>query len=102
MLENCSDTCVIVLVFLKLILNNLYLIQYILKILIIIKMIVTYKVCKNKGKVRVMSLFKIVLTLLHRVLNTKKYIRLPIRFVLYDMYRIILFFNYDILIIKFL
>ncbi len=49
-----------------------------------------------------MPLFKIVLTLLHRVLNTKKYIRLPIRFVLYDMYRIILFFNYDILIIKFL
>ena len=32
MLENCSDTCDIILVFLKLILNNLYLIQFIIKI----------------------------------------------------------------------
>lgn len=38
MLENCSDTCDIILVFLKFILNNLYLIQFIIKILIIIKM----------------------------------------------------------------
>ena len=38
-----------------------------------------------KGKVRVISLFKTGLTLFHRTINSKKYIRLPIRFILYDM-----------------
>ena len=45
----------------------------------------THKVYKNKGKVRVMSLFKTGLTLFHRALNSQKYIRLPIRFILYDI-----------------
>lgn len=49
------------------------------------KKIVTHKVYKGKERVRVMSLFKIVLTLLHRAINSKKYIRLPIGFDLYDM-----------------
>ena len=44
--------------------------------------IVTYK---DKGKVRVMSLFKTGLTIFHRAINSTKYIRLPIRFILYDM-----------------
>ena len=47
--------------------------------------IVTHKVYKNKGKVRVMSLFRIGLTLFHRAVNSLKYIRLPIRFILYDI-----------------
>ena len=47
--------------------------------------IVTHKVYKEKGKVRIMSLFKIGLTLFHRAINSTKYIRLPIRFVLYDI-----------------
>lgn len=47
--------------------------------------IVTHKIYKNKGKVRVMSLFKAGLTLFHRAINSTKYIRLPIRFILYDM-----------------
>ncbi len=47
--------------------------------------IVTHKIYKNKGKVRVMSLFKTGLTLFHRTINSTKYIRLPIRFILYDM-----------------
>lgn len=47
--------------------------------------IVTHKVYKNKGKVRVMSLFKIGLTLFHRAVNSTKYISLPIRFILYDI-----------------
>ena len=47
--------------------------------------IVTHKVYKNKGKVRVMSLFRIGLTLFHQVVNLTKYIRLPIRFILYDI-----------------
>lgn len=49
--------------------------------------IVTHKVYKDKGKVRVrvMSLFKTGLTLFHRAINSTKYIRLPIRFILYDM-----------------
>ena len=38
--------------------------------------IVTHKVYKGKGKVRVMSLFKTGLTLFHRAINSKKYIRL--------------------------
>ena len=46
---------------------------------------VTHKVYKNKGKVRVMSLFRIGLTLFHRAVNSLKYIRLPIRFILYDI-----------------
>lgn len=47
--------------------------------------IVTHKVYKDKGKVRVMSLFKIGLTLFHRAINSTKYIRLPIKFILYDI-----------------
>ncbi|CDF20181.1 putative iso-IS10R ORF [Clostridium sp. CAG:609] len=47
--------------------------------------IVTHKTYKNKGKVRVMSLFKTGLTLFHRAHNSRKYIRLPIGFVLYDI-----------------
>ena len=47
--------------------------------------IVTHKVYKDKGKVRVMSLFKIGLTLFYRAVNSTKYIRLPIRFILYDI-----------------
>lgn len=47
--------------------------------------IVTHKVYKDKRKVRVMSLFKIGLTLFHRAINSTKYIRLPIKFILYDI-----------------
>ena len=47
--------------------------------------IVTHKVYKNKEKVRVMSLFRIGLTLFHRAVNSLKYIRLPIKFILYDI-----------------
>ena len=47
--------------------------------------IVTHKVYKNKGKVRVMSLFKIGLTLFRRSINSTQYIRLPIKFILYDI-----------------
>ena len=47
--------------------------------------IFTHKVYKDNGKERVMSLFKTGLTLFHLAINSKKYIRLPIRFVLYDM-----------------
>ena len=47
--------------------------------------IITHKVYKDKGKVRVMSLFRIGLTLFHRAVNSTKYIRLPIRFILYDI-----------------
>ena len=45
--------------------------------------IVTHKVYKGKGKV--MSLFKTGLTLFHRAINSTKYIRLPIGFILYDI-----------------
>ena len=45
---------------------------------------VTHKVYKDKGKVRVMSLFKIGLTLFYRAINSTKYIRLPIKIILYD------------------
>ena len=47
--------------------------------------IVTHKTYKNKEKVRVMSLFKTGLTLFHRAHNSRKYIRLPISFILYDI-----------------
>ena len=47
--------------------------------------IVTHKVYKDKVKVRVMSLYKIGLTLFHRDINSTKYIRLPIKFILYDI-----------------
>ena len=49
------------------------------------KKIVTHKVYKDNGKVRVMSLFRIGLTLFHRAVNSTKYIRLSIRFILYDV-----------------
>ena len=45
----------------------------------------THKVYKDKGKIRVMSLFKTGLTLFHQALNSCKYIRLPISFILYDI-----------------
>ena len=47
--------------------------------------IVTHKIYTNKGKVRAMSLFKTSLTLFHRAINSTKSIRLPIRFILYDI-----------------
>lgn len=47
--------------------------------------IITHKTYKDKGKIRVMSLFKIGLTLFHRALNSRKYIRLPITFTLYNI-----------------
>lgn len=47
--------------------------------------IVTHKNYKNKGKVRVMSLFRTGLTLFHRAFNSLKYIRLPFTFILYDI-----------------
>lgn len=47
--------------------------------------IITHKTYKDKGKIRVMSLFRIGLTLFHRALNSRKYIRLPITFTLYDI-----------------
>lgn len=47
--------------------------------------IITHKTYKNKVKIRVMSLFKIGLTLFHLALNSRKYIRLPITFTLYDI-----------------
>ena len=47
--------------------------------------IITHKTYKDKGKIRVMSLFKIGLTLFHRALNSRKYSRLPITFTLYNI-----------------
>lgn len=47
--------------------------------------IITHKRYSNGKKVRVMSLFKTGLTLFHRAFNSLKYIRLPFRFILYDI-----------------
>lgn len=45
----------------------------------------THKNYKNKGKVRVMSLFNLGLTLFKRAFNSLTYIRIPIRLILYDV-----------------
>ena len=45
----------------------------------------THKTYKNKGKVRVMSLFQTGLTLFKLAINSFKYIRIPMRFILYDI-----------------
>lgn len=45
----------------------------------------THKKYKNKGKVRVMSLFNVGLTLFNLALNSRIYIRLPLNFILYDL-----------------
>lgn len=45
----------------------------------------THKNYKNKGKIRVMSLFQTGLTLFKRAFNSHIYIRIPIRFILYDI-----------------
>jgi len=46
--------------------------------------ITTHKNYKNKGKVRVMSLFKTGLTLIKLAFNSAKYIRIPYSLTLYD------------------
>ena len=45
----------------------------------------THKNYKKKGKIRVMSLFQTGLTLFKLAINSFKYTRLPIRFILYDI-----------------
>ena len=45
----------------------------------------THKMYKNKGKIRVMSLFQTGLTLFKLAINSYKYIRIPMRFILYDI-----------------
>lgn len=47
--------------------------------------IVTHKKYKSKGLVRVLSLFNTGLTLFKRAINSRIYIRIPIRFILYDI-----------------
>ena len=47
--------------------------------------IVTHKKYKSKGLVRVLSLFNTGLTLFKRVINSRIYIRIPIKFILYDI-----------------
>ncbi len=47
--------------------------------------ITTHKNYSNGKKVRVMSLFKVGLTLFHRAFNSLKYIRIPFKFILYDI-----------------
>ena len=45
----------------------------------------THKIYKDKGKVRVMSIFQTGLTLFKEAINSFKYIYIPIRFILYDI-----------------
>ena len=45
----------------------------------------THKTYKDKGKVRVMSLFNVGLTLFKMAFNSLKYIRLPLSLILYDV-----------------
>ena len=45
----------------------------------------THKNYKDKGKIRVMSLFQTGLTLFKLAINSFKYIYIPIRFILYDI-----------------
>lgn len=47
--------------------------------------IVTHKKYKNKGLVKVLSLFNTGLTLFKRAINSRIYIRIPIKFILYDI-----------------
>lgn len=45
----------------------------------------THKVYKKKGKVRVMSLFNVGLTLIKLAHNSRQYIRIPFKLILYDI-----------------
>ena len=45
----------------------------------------THKTYIDKGKVRVMSLFNVGLTLFKTAFNSLKYIRLPLSLILYDV-----------------
>ena len=45
----------------------------------------THKIYKNKHKIRVMSLFQTGFTLFKLAINSFKYIRIPMRFILYDI-----------------
>lgn len=45
----------------------------------------THKYYKNKGKVRILSLFNTGLTLFKYAINSLQYIRIPFRFILYDI-----------------
>ena len=45
----------------------------------------THKNYKNKGKVRIISLFNLGLTLFKRAFNSLTYIKIPIRLILYDV-----------------
>ncbi len=45
----------------------------------------THKNYKNKGKVRILSLFNTGLTLFKYAINSLRYVRLPVRFILYDI-----------------
>ena len=45
----------------------------------------THKTYKKKGKIKVMSLFQTGLTLFKQAINSFKYIRIPFRFILYDI-----------------
>lgn len=45
----------------------------------------THKYYKNKGKVRVVSLFNTGLLLFHMAYNSSRYIRIPFSFILYDI-----------------
>ena len=47
--------------------------------------IVTHKKYKSKGLVRVLSLFNTGLTLFKRAINSRIYIRIPMKFILYDI-----------------
>ena len=45
----------------------------------------THKIYKDKGKVRIISLFNLGLTLFKLAFNSTVYIRLPITLILYDV-----------------
>ena len=45
----------------------------------------THKNYKKKGKIRIMSLFNVGLTLFNIALNSRIYVRLPLNFILYDL-----------------
>ena len=47
--------------------------------------ITTHKVYKEKSKIRVMLLFNTGLTLFKMAINSRKYIRIPINIILYDI-----------------
>lgn len=45
----------------------------------------THKTYKDKGRIRIISLFNTGLILFHLAYNSSKYIRIPFHFVLYDI-----------------